>query len=183
MKKIYLVVLATLGLFSLPVTAVTISDLQYQTSQGETFTHSLNGPASNGSNGILTAHIRGDLHDSILSESIANISIDGNILGSNILWNGPNTYGQVQNSFDDREFYIDFVISAGLLSTIMADHLAIVTVEFSSGMNPFNPNFFSEVSLSYDTLSPVPLPAAAWLFGTALLCFASWKRKTLKKNA
>jgi hypothetical protein len=176
MKK-YLALLILLTL-SFSANSALLQDQQFQTTTGQLFTHNLSGPASDGTGGILTVHVRGDFYSGGAYNENYSVSLEGNVLGSGISFDSAGVYSHTTHTFDDHEFSMDFLIGASLLSSVMADLLAVITVDFGSGSNVFNSGMFSEVSLSYNnSVSQVPLPAALFMFAPALLGFMGLRRK------
>ncbi len=159
--------------FSLSAHAAYLQDKQIQVNTGELFEHNLFGPQNVLSDGVLTVTTRGDFH-AVAAEENYSLSIYGIVLGTNISFSTPGAYAYTEYAHNDHEFSIDFSLDNSLLSAIMSDSLAIVLVDFNYGVNPIGPNNYSQVTLSY---SSVPLPTAAWLFGTALIGLVGIKRK------
>jgi hypothetical protein len=175
MKK-YLALLGFL-VVSINANAALVTDQQFQTASGQLFTHNLAGPASDGTGGILTVHTRGDFYAGGQFDENYSVSIDGTLLGSGNSFDSAGVFDVTEHSFNDWEFSIDFAVSSLLMSSVMADLLAIVTVDFGSGVGIFSGSQFSEVTLSYNNVSAVPIPAAAFLFAPALLGFMGLRRK------
>lgn len=182
MKK-YLALLS-LAIFSMSVNAASITDKQFQTTSGQLFTHNLNGPAADGLNGgTLTVHTRGDFYAGGQHNENYSVSIDGNVLGSGLSFDSVGAFAVTEHSFNDTEFSFSFAIDASLMSAIMSDLLAVVSVDFGAGMDAFDPAYFSEVTLDYNNVSAVPVPAAAFLFAPALLGFLGLRKKANNRVA
>lgn len=156
---------------STSVNAEIIQDIQYQTTDGQLFTHNLTGEISNGTGATLTTHLRGDFHSLGQYNENFSISIDGfsrwSEAGYGIF---AGIYNITEHSINDVEFFVDTNLEASMFSSLMSDSVAIVTVDFGAGVDNFAELSFSEVTLSYNNqVSNVPVPAAVWLFGSGLL--------------
>ena len=176
-------------------------DKQWQHQTGQSFTHSLSDAAdlvANGnvlSNAHLTVWALSDFHHS--SEYISSVSIDGTVLGSNIDSGHANMtanekplhWGKL--GYNTRLFKLGFDLDDGLFNGLMGDSMASIIVDFSDSVHALACNYYSKVKLTFDyepggtitdvdDIAAVPLPAAVWLFGTALFGFAGvrFKRRT-----
>lgn len=175
MKK-YIAIIALFAV-SFNINAATLQDSQLQTVNGQDFIHNLAGPASDGTAGTLTVTTRGDFYTGGQYSESYNVSIDGILLGSNISFDTTGAYDVSTVNSDDRTFSMDFLLSGAQMSLIMQNLLAVVNVNFGSGMNTFNAAFGSTVSLNYNNVSAVPVPAALLMFAPALLGFFGFRRK------
>ncbi|MBQ0841290.1 MAG: hypothetical protein KBT88_16025 [Gammaproteobacteria bacterium] len=174
MKK-YFAIIALLTV-SFNINAATLQDSQLQTVTGQNFTHNLNGPASNGSGGVLTVTTRGDFYEGGQFNESYDVSIDGITLGAGISFDTTGAYDVTTTTFNDHTFSMNFLLSGAQMSLIMQDLLAVVLVDFGSGMNVFNAAFGSTVSLNYNSVSAVPVPAALFMLAPALLGFFGFRR-------
>jgi len=170
---------------SYSATAATINSTITQTISGQNFNHVLAGPASDGTGATITFTQRGDFFDSgSHNENLFVLSIDGNVLGTNVAWDDASAYNSTSYGFDDKEFSIDYFISGALFSSLFSDNMANVFVDFGSGMNAFSSAYYSSVSLAYnDGVSAVPVPAAIWFMGSGLLGLMGFSRKNKKLAA
>jgi len=182
MKNIYLTSMALTGmLIGTSISAATLTDSQIQTSAGQDFTHILNGPISDGTGATLSVTVRGDFYSQnfLSNREYFSIAIDNNTLGSQLTFDSPGAYNVIQHTKNDREFSFDFLINNALFSSIMSNQEAVVLVDFAQGVTIFSDyDFSSKVSLNYnETVSPVPVPAAIWLFGSAMMGFVGLSRR------
>ena len=75
---------------------------------------------------------------------------------------------------------MSFFLNPGDTFYILASMGAKATNGFVDGWNTFNMNFIDDTGLVASTgpiVSQIPVPAAAWLFGSALLGFAGFNRR------
>lgn len=84
--------------------------------------------------------------------------------------------GNLYGSFEVDYFSMNYSIDLSSLS----DGLLDVTVKNSRGDFYFGKSI---LDVEFENLSPVPVPAAAWLFGSALLGFAGFSRHRKNKSA
>jgi len=92
---------------------------------------------------------------------------------------------------DGTEYLFDLVFTQDLIQVYVDGVLEINLTALAAGVTSFTDGAFGFYNFSQQDvryagieqqqLNPVPVPAAAWLFGTALLGFAGWQRKRNKK--
>lgn len=203
MKKVILGSVAALAVTAAQAGSVTLWDKQWHHQTGQHFTHTLSSNLVNEgnvlSNGTLHLWAKSDFNQ--WHEEISTVSIDGTELGTNIDVGSPGVqsyqYWSLNHTFkkNTRLLKTQFSLDDGLLNNIFADGSASVGVDFSDSVHALFCNYFSKVKLTFDyvadtTTNPtgggepgipaVPVPAAAWLFGTALIGFAGARRKLRK---
>ncbi|WP_290701595.1 hypothetical protein [Amphritea sp.] len=92
---------------------------------------------------------------------------------------------------DNTSYLFDLVFTSSLIEVYVNGNLEISAAASALGLSSFNDGAFgfynfSQSNVLYagiteEQLSPVPVPAAAWLFGSALVGFAGFRK--LKKKA
>jgi hypothetical protein len=169
---------------------ITVSELQTQDVDGQNFNFSLNGlDSSNGTGGTFTIHARGDFNDrnsqdnETLSWDIESIFSASGIGGFNqavVGQGGPFTDVIVHDGiyrFRNIEFTRTWSISAFDLDNILSDSVFGVFVDFASGVDAYatsevgaaEPTAYVEVIISYDSITPVPVPSNIAIFALGLM--------------
>lgn len=177
MKKIvYAAISSFVFMFCAQANAALITDSSNQTSDGQLFNFSLNGPVSDGTSGILTVTSRGDYSIGPFPGSESwDINIEGLFLQNDVVPTDGNIITEF--SFDDVFWEIDFVLSGSLLSQVSADGVFNISIDLDSGVNNFNPLTASvAVALEYHTQS-VPEPASIVLLGLGLVGIGFLRKK------
>lgn len=182
---------------------------QYQAQDGEAFTFTLTDPdalVANGnvlSGGKLFVNVKSDLNWKY--EYVETVGLDGTVIGENIgkgsnydhttaSGPSPSAFQSTYVSKNTRYYEMEFDLDDSFLNTVLSDSLATVLVDLSSSVDALSCYYFTKVKLEFnatpggvitdvDDISPVPLPAAAWLFGTALLGFAGARHRARKQSA
>lgn len=173
--------------------AVVLNDSQTSTTAGENFNFNfLAQPASDGNGGSLVFRATGDF---VHSRSIGgpgyeaftwNIEgiISGGPLGSFVSSDDVNIDSSEGGTFDFVNYsggigFIDFQKTYALdgytLDSILSDGNINLFVDLGDGVSGAGNGI--EVSLTYNQVSNVPLPAAVWLFGSGLIGLASVARR------
>lgn len=169
-------------------------DKQYQTENGQRFEHHLStntnliddGNVITG--GTLWVWAMSDFNWAS-HEKIDSISIDGHVIATSLSRNSPEVsahrlwLGSHQYRTNTRWLSIRFDLTDTLLNDVFSDSMAQIVVDFSDSVTALSSHYYSKIKLGFDYvagtntgttdtggpgISPVPLPAAAWLFLTAL---------------
>ena len=152
--------LVALGATALSGTIVVLNDLQPQTVAGEDFNFLFSPvPVSDGTDGVLTLHARGD-YDPNTSTEFVTWDIDSLGIGANA---GPTIGGVMiiqNNGINDVEWSQDVTIAAADMLTITGDALVDILVDLNGDQSAgvgvgFQPDEFFEVTLTYKS-SPTP---------------------------
>jgi len=178
--------LALVGLLmSISTNAAIVQDIQIQTEDSQNFTFNL--AADNyllGSDAVLTVTVQGDFNGASIENIIINL--EGNNYGQfNYLHSSAYNIISYPNNSNVFRWSVDFNLSAALVGNMLSDNVLDVFVDFSDSVHAVT-GFsegggagqapFAQASLSYNAQT-VPIPAAAWLFGSALIGLAGIKRK------
>ena len=159
----------------------TVSASQTQTVAFQDFALSLN--ASNhqsGSASFMTVTFQGELNTSD-TENTTNIIVDGTNYGA-----FNNTSAEVYNviawSNDSYLMSVDFFINSQSTANYLSDGKVNVDVNFNdASYNSSNASWanspYAAVNFTYNQSAVVPIPATAWLFGSAILALAVIRRK------
>ena len=160
----------------------TVSIIENQTDDFQDF--ALNIDANNyqvGSASFLTITFQGSINSSAL-ENTSNITIDGNDYGT-----FNNTSAEIYNvvEWTDNSYLmsVDFFINSQSTANYLSDGRVNVDINFNdSSYTNYNgaswaDSPYTAVNFTYNQSSAVPVPAAAWLFGSALLALAVVRRK------
>lgn len=161
--------------------AVTVTDTQVMTQNGQDFTFTFSGLTGIGSaggtitvsNGLsLSNPINYDGHDidsAGQSNEFFSVSLDGVNFGSfNCRGNGSNALiagCTVRDNFDTT-YSLEIDLLPGLLATALADGSVSILVAFSNGVGHFGDQDQLNVSLSY---AEVPVPLTGLLLSTGLI--------------
>lgn len=106
----------------------------------------------------------------LISIDLANYG-GGNPIPVSVTFNGLKSDGSfVTQTFTD--------ISSPFSTQVFSGFLNLTEVGWDIGNQLQDLHKFDNLKLSSEELSPVPVPAAAWLFGSALAGFAGFRRKT-----
>ena len=160
----------------------TVSIIENQTDDFQDFT--LNIDTNNhqaGSSSLMTITFQGSIDASEL-ENTSSITIDGDDYGT-----FNNTSAEVYNvvAWTDNSYLmsVDFFINSQSTTNYLSDGRVNVDINFNdssyAGDNgaPWANSSYAAVNFTYNQSSAVPVPAAAWLFGSALLALAVVRRK------
>ena len=160
----------------------TVSIIENQTDDFQDF--ALNIDANNhqaGSASFLTITFQGSINSSAL-ENTSNIIIDGNDYGT-----FNNTSSEVYNvvAWTDNSYLmsVDFFINSQSTANYLSDGKVNVEVNFNDqSYVEYNDTSwanspYANVNFTYNQSSVVPVPAAAWLFGSAILALAVIRRR------
>jgi hypothetical protein len=169
--------------------AATVSASQDQTVNGENFLFSLNPLAYlPGTSSLLTVTVQGDFNDGGSGfENVASVFIDGVNYGSYDIFS-PQAYDVIDYNFNAYEFSVDFLLDASTTAAYLADGVFDVIIDFgarvsvdcgwSGTSNCLSGEGNSPFASASATTSAVPIPAAVWLFGSALAGLGWFRRKT-----
>ena len=120
--------------------------------------------------------------DSTIYSEMASLYYDtlGNIAAIDVNGNTPVGFDGTYNSGPFTDFgniASYWVVSATDPTSV--DSAWVFAVNSSSGaqVDPYNYGSFAAMVVHGGDISAVPVPAAAWLFGSALVCLAGVKRK------
>ena len=158
---------------------VVLSDIEAQTVDGQDFTFSFSPvPLSDGNDGTLTIHARGDYDPGTATEFL-NWDIDSLGIGGAA---GPTIGGTtilLNNGINDVEWEQTFTISGADLLTITGDSAANVLIDLNltpggNGVNLIGSNAFVEVTLTYNTAVPEPATLGVLAAGLGLV---GWSRR------
>ena len=160
----------------------TVSIIENQTVDFQDF--ALNIDANNyqaGSASFLTITFQGSINSSAL-ENTSNIIIDGNDYGT-----FNNTSTEVYNvvAWTDNSYLmsVDFFINSQSTANYLSDGRVNVDINFndSSYANDNGVSWasspYAAANFTYNQSTVVPVPAAAWLFGSAVLALAVIRRE------
>ena len=160
----------------------TVSIIENQTDDFQDF--ALNIDTNNyqaGSASFLTITFQGSINSSAL-ENTSNIIIDGNDYGT-----FNNTSSEVYNvvAWTDNSYLmsVDFFINSQSTANYLSDGKVNVEVNFNDqSYVEYNDTSwanspYANVNFTYNQSSVVPVPAAAWLFGSAILALTIIRRK------
>ena len=160
----------------------TVSITENQTVDFQDF--ALNIDANNyqaGSSSLMTVTFQGSIDSSEL-ENTSSIIIDGNDYGT-----FNNTSSEVYNvvEWTDNSYLmsVDFFINSQSTTNYLSDGRVNVDINFNdstyvdyNGTSWAN-SPYAAVDFTYNQSAVVPVPAAAWLFGSAILALAVIRRK------
>ena len=160
----------------------TVSIIENQTNDFQDF--ALNIDANDhqaGSASLMTITFQSSINSSEL-ENTSNIIIDGNDYGT-----FNNTSSEVYNvvAWTDNSYLmsVDFFINSQSTANYLSDGEVNVEVNFNdqsyveyNGTSWAN-SPYANVNFTYNQSSVVPVPAAAWLFGSAILALTIIRRK------
>ena len=159
----------------------TVSIIENQTVDFQDF--ALNIDANNhqlGSASFLTITFQGSINSSAL-ENTSNIIIDGNDYGT-----FNNTSSEVYNvvAWTDNSYLmsVDFFINSQSTANYLSDGRVNVDIDFNEFSYTDNNGAswanspYATANFTYNQSSVVPIPAAAWLFGSAILALAVIRR-------
>ncbi len=160
----------------------TVSITENQTVDFQDF--ALNIDANNhqaGSSSLMTVTFQGSIDSSEL-ENTSSIIIDGNDYGT-----FNNTSSEVYNvvEWTDNSYLmsVDFFINSQSTTNYLSDGRVNVDIDFNdstyenhNGTSWAN-SPYAAVDFTYNQSAVVPVPAAAWLFGSAILALAVIRRK------
>ena len=134
-----------------------------------------------GSASFLTITFQGSMNSSAL-ENTSNIIIDGNDYGT-----FNNTSEEVYNvvAWTDNSYLmsVDFFIDSQSTANYLSDGRVNIDINFndSSYANYNGASWanspYATANFTYNQSSVVPVPAAGWLFGSAILALAVIRRK------
>lgn len=165
----------------------TLSQTQTQTVDGENFTFAFApGPYQVGSSSSFTITVQGDFDD-ISSAGSTAITIGNDYQGN---FNRTDGYDATNPGFSNVNTYLyklDFALNAAQTADFMTNSTVLVDFatdvqqicgwwNFSNCNVLFGDAPFAEVAYTYE-VSAVPVPAAVWLFGSALFGLATIARR------
>lgn len=160
----------------------TVSIIENQTDDFQDF--ALNIDANDhqaGSASLMTITFQSSINSSGL-ENTSNITIDGNDYGT-----FNNSSAEVYNvvAWTDSSYLmsVDFFINSQSTANYLSDGRVNVDINFNdSSYTNYNgaswaDSPYAAANFTYNQSSVVPVPAAAWLFGSAILALAVIRRK------
>ena len=180
-KKILGLTTFLLSINTVHAAHTTVSVSETQTVDFQDFALSLN--TSNhqaGSASLMTVTFQGELNTST-AENTTSIIVDGTDYGA-----FNNTSAEVYNvvawANDSYLMSVDFFINSQSTANYLSDGRVNVDVNFNDAS--YNNNDaswanspYAAVDFTYNQSAVVPAPAAAWLFGSAILALAVIRRK------
>ncbi|PWJ18279.1 VPLPA-CTERM sorting domain-containing protein [Jannaschia seohaensis] len=165
--------------------AVSITLTDNLTTKGDTLEYAFSAlPLSDGGPGTLTIATNGD-------GPVPGIDLDGTLEYFDVFFDSSTSLGRYECSTAndggtlipgasggiDCQFSFDITISAGGLATALADGSALVRLVMGPQVNDFGEGDGIDVTLSYDEIAAVPLPASAWLLLAGLGAIALRRRQ------
>lgn len=186
-KLFTLLALATTGLQAKAALqeVVYTSPMYWQTIDGENFTFTIeNAPLAALAEGVFSLHARGDYGLTSSTESIFVQIEDGNSVAVDVL-SQDGTLINAHDTNDLIEWRWQIALSDQDLVDWTQDGQIIVKLDLASAVNAnlvaggltdqFPP--FVQAKISYFTTA-VPVPAAAWLFGSGLLGLFGFRKRS-----
>lgn len=144
-----------------------------------------NGDASSGNPFTVSAH-------ALNADPLTSITDDTNPAGpiawedffdNNILAADTSSYTSV-DSFGNINFDVSNIVNDWILDSNSIFAIALTGKNDTSG-NEFLHGFLNNTEnpdSTFLTVTAVPIPAAAWLFGSALISLVGWNRKSVSNN-
>jgi hypothetical protein len=171
---------------------ITLTDTQTQIVDSQDFVFNFN--TSNyeaGTSSVLRLTVQGDFDD-IPVQGTAGVNIEGSDYGS--FHPGSAEAKNVSfagfSNFNTYKYSVQFLLDADTTAAFLADDLLTVGVDFSDEVQHLCGWFnfsnctpgqgvapFARVDFTYSQVSNVPVPAAVWLFGSALFGLAGIARR------
>lgn len=163
---------------------ITVSASENQTVDFQDFALSLN--ASNhqsGSSSLMTVTFQGELNTDP-TENTTSIIIDGNDYGA-FNNNSAEVYNVIAWANDSYLMSVDFFINSQSTENYLSDGRINIDVNFNDANYAAGENNdtswanspYAAVDFTYNQSAVVPVPATAWLFGSAILALAVIRRK------
>lgn len=173
------------------VSAATVSQTQTQTANGQNFTFNF-APSDRtaGTGSTITLQVQGDFNLTAAGEGSVDVTL-GNINEGKFTRVSPEAYDVAKAGFanlNTYKFKLDFALNSAETDSFLTNG-GLVGMNFSSDVTelcgwfnysncqatgPYAP--FAEATYTYN-IPEVPIPAALWLFGSALLGLAGIARR------
>lgn len=151
-----------------------------QTTARQSFSFDFNElPSSDGTGGILILKARGDYTANIVDEFI-NLKVDQSELGS---YNLSNASASINHGPNDNEWTKILDVGDFFLTRWLSDGNINLWVNLGAAVSlDFNPAAaYVDVTLTYNTLTAVPIPPAMYLFATGLLLLLGMRQMNTQR--
>jgi hypothetical protein len=166
--------------------AATVSASQDQVVNGENFLFNLSPVAYlPGTSSLLTVTVQGDFNDGGSGfENVASVFIDGVNYGSYDIYSAQ-AYDVINYNYNAYEFSVDILLDASTTAAYLADGVFDVIIDFGSlvtvecgwsSVGNCEDGYGNSPFASASATTTVPVPAAVWLFGSALAGLG-WMRR------
>lgn len=159
--------------------AATVMETQAQTSAGQLFSYNFSGLDAPTGPGSITITARGDYTPGFPDIEFLNYDVEGTMAG---LLAPASADSFNQFSFNDVEFTAVFDLSLADLNNLLSDGMIEVSLDLSPGVNLFDDNSFTSVTIDYASAISTPEPAGwAMMIGGFGLVGGAMRRRRQRR--